>query len=181
MAQLVGQSCVRCGDRIPDEIDSRFCGACGSPIHDRCARTGGEGDCTACGAPGRSAGAQVPARPQGVQTSPTQLREVPGVAKDCPRCGLVSPPNAQRCDCGYDYVSRRQEQSYLGGGRGRGNRTGGVILLLLGCVALVSGVVTMAAMPAAGGPRGLGGMVGAILPGGGLLLWGVYLLRPNQK
>jgi len=34
-------------------------------------------------------------------------------AKDCPKCGLVNPPEAQRCDCGWDFVARRQEQSYL--------------------------------------------------------------------
>jgi hypothetical protein len=33
--------------------------------------------------------------------------------KDCPKCGLVNPPTAQRCDCGWDFVSRQQEQSYL--------------------------------------------------------------------
>jgi hypothetical protein len=31
---------------------------------------------------------------------------------DCPECGLVNPPEAQRCDCGYDFASRRMEQSY---------------------------------------------------------------------
>src|SRR5262245_54183428 len=25
------------------------------------------------------------------------------MAKDCPKCGLLNPPNAQRCDCGYDF------------------------------------------------------------------------------
>jgi|GEM_PF-3117835 len=35
-------------------------------------------------------------------------------AQDCPRCGLVNPPSAQRCDCGYDFVSRSAQQSYLG-------------------------------------------------------------------
>ena len=34
-------------------------------------------------------------------------------AKDCPKCGLVNPPSAQRCDCGWDFVSNRQERSYL--------------------------------------------------------------------
>jgi uncharacterized membrane protein YhaH (DUF805 family) len=24
----------------------------------------------------------------------------------CPRCGLINPPDAQRCDCGYDFVGR---------------------------------------------------------------------------
>ena len=23
--------------------------------------------------------------------------------KDCPKCGLVNPPNAQECDCGYSF------------------------------------------------------------------------------
>lgn len=34
--------------------------------------------------------------------------------KDCPTCGLINPPEAQRCDCGYDFVSRTVEASYLG-------------------------------------------------------------------
>ena len=34
-------------------------------------------------------------------------------AQDCPKCGLINPPDAQRCDCGWDFVARRQEQSYL--------------------------------------------------------------------
>ena len=45
----------------------------------------------------------------------TQAAETFGMAeaKDCPKCGLVNPPEAQRCDCGWDFVSRRKEQSYL--------------------------------------------------------------------
>lgn len=34
-------------------------------------------------------------------------------ALDCPRCGLINPPDAQRCDCGWDFVTRQQEHSYL--------------------------------------------------------------------
>jgi hypothetical protein len=33
--------------------------------------------------------------------------------QNCPKCGLVNPPTAQRCDCGWDFVSRRQARSYL--------------------------------------------------------------------
>jgi hypothetical protein len=33
--------------------------------------------------------------------------------KDCPKCGLVNPPAATRCDCGYDFASGRMKQSYL--------------------------------------------------------------------
>jgi uncharacterized membrane protein YhaH (DUF805 family) len=28
------------------------------------------------------------------------------MAQTCPRCGLLSPPNATGCDCGYDLVAR---------------------------------------------------------------------------
>ena len=33
--------------------------------------------------------------------------------KDCPKCGLVNPPDAQRCDCGYDFATRTVKPSYL--------------------------------------------------------------------
>ena len=26
---------------------------------------------------------------------------------DCPKCGLVNPPSARFCDCGYDMVARQ--------------------------------------------------------------------------
>jgi hypothetical protein len=32
---------------------------------------------------------------------------------DCPRCGLLSPDGAQRCDCGYDFAERVVKESYL--------------------------------------------------------------------
>lgn len=51
MAQLVGRNCVRCGERIPSELDARFCTVCGSPVHNGCARASGEAaSCTECGA-----------------------------------------------------------------------------------------------------------------------------------
>jgi hypothetical protein len=31
------------------------------------------------------------------------------VAKDCPKCGMVNPPEAQRCDCGYVFVTGTSE------------------------------------------------------------------------
>ena len=34
-------------------------------------------------------------------------------AKDCPVCRLVNPPEALRCDCGYDWKSRRILDTYL--------------------------------------------------------------------
>jgi hypothetical protein len=49
-AQLVGQACVHCGERISCDPDGQFCRGCGSPVHDACARPGGGSGCPACGA-----------------------------------------------------------------------------------------------------------------------------------
>jgi hypothetical protein len=35
------------------------------------------------------------------------------VARDCPKCGLINPPSAQRCDCGYDFAAKRVLSTYL--------------------------------------------------------------------
>lgn len=32
----------------------------------------------------------------------------------CPKCGLLNPDNAQKCQCGYDFELMRQLTSYLG-------------------------------------------------------------------
>jgi hypothetical protein len=37
-------------------------------------------------------------------------------AKNCPQCGLVNPTEAQRCDCGWDFVSGSAQQPYLAKG-----------------------------------------------------------------
>ena len=33
--------------------------------------------------------------------------------KSCPKCRLINPAAAERCDCGWDFVAQRQERSYL--------------------------------------------------------------------
>ena len=33
--------------------------------------------------------------------------------KTCPKCKLISPPAAERCDCGWDFVSASQQLSYV--------------------------------------------------------------------
>jgi hypothetical protein len=35
------------------------------------------------------------------------------MARDCPRCGLTNPTEAQRCDCGYDFIARKVRASFL--------------------------------------------------------------------
>lgn len=37
---------------------------------------------------------------------------------ECPRCRLVNPPQASRCDCGYDFATGRVEVSHLTRGGG---------------------------------------------------------------
>lgn len=32
---------------------------------------------------------------------------------NCPRCGLINPESAQRCDCGYDFINKSVETPYF--------------------------------------------------------------------
>lgn len=53
MAQLVGRKCTICRERIPSELESRFCGICGNPVHNECSKSAllelrGKA-CTECG------------------------------------------------------------------------------------------------------------------------------------
>jgi hypothetical protein len=36
-----------------------------------------------------------------------------GGPKNCPRCGLTNPSTAQRCDCGFDFLSKSVEKPYF--------------------------------------------------------------------
>jgi hypothetical protein len=70
----------------------------------------------------------------------------------CPRCGLFSPEEAIRCDCGYDFKTRTVQSSYLAahllekhggaanilGESARNNIRSGTLLLAIG--AAVSGI-----------------------------------------
>ena len=38
---------------------------------------------------------------------PSPATEEEGVVMDCPRCGLINPASATRCDCGYDFEHRK--------------------------------------------------------------------------
>jgi hypothetical protein len=68
------------------------------------------------------------------------------MVRDCPRCGLVSPPTASRCDCGYEFAAGRVT------GPPVADPTRGPVpgtRLLAGCLGAVAGVVlgVMVAVP----------------------------------
>jgi hypothetical protein len=46
------------------------------------------------------------------------------MAMKCPSCGIINPRDAERCDCGYDFVSQAQRQSYLEEGGQRAQAAG---------------------------------------------------------
>jgi hypothetical protein len=57
-----------------------------------------------------------------------------GLPRDCPKCGLVNPSEAQRCDCGYDFLARRMRRSYLVRGqfpKGAGLGVAGALFIYL--------------------------------------------------
>src|SRR5262245_46763800 len=111
------------------------------------------------------------------------------MSQTCPRCGLFNPPEAQRCDCGYDFASQRVEPSYLlvdMAGRGgslaepfqeqaRWNLRAGGALLLLGAV--LAGIGPLAEYQETGTVSGV-----VRIPLVFLVPGMVYLLRGlNQK
>lgn len=67
--------------------------------------------------------------------------------KVCPNCGLLNPPTAERCDCGYDFSTDTIESSYS---RRRNFERSipkfGKAIILFGCViGLVYGVGSLIA------------------------------------
>jgi hypothetical protein len=59
-------------------------------------------------------------------------------AMDCPRCGLLNPPEARRCDCGYDFTKGTVEQAYFRQGLPTELKTSLAMIVLLNFVAGIS-------------------------------------------
>jgi hypothetical protein len=59
--------------------------------------------------------------------------------KDCPQCGLVNPPTALQCDCGYDFSEQRSTRPYRQGA----NLSAGdwIACLVIPVIGLVLGLV----------------------------------------
>ncbi len=73
------------------------------------------------------------------------------MARDCPKCGLINPETAQRCDCGYDFVSRTMKESYLGpkDQRALSTLTSGdiAICVFLPVVGIIMGIIRLPRSP----------------------------------
>jgi hypothetical protein len=96
------------------------------------------------------------------------------MSQKCPRCGLFSPEEAIRCDCGYDFKSQTVQSSYLvahlvqkhGGadniilGSARSNIRNGTLLLVIGASVSVIGYLAS----------------GNLYFFGGAVLWGALFL-----
>jgi hypothetical protein len=61
-------------------------------------------------------------------------------AKDCPKCGLANPPEAQRCDCGWDFVSLRGSRA--GADQQRRRRVGYIAGIVGFAIMSIQGLVS---------------------------------------
>jgi len=58
----------------------------------------------------------------------------------CPRCRLINPDTAQRCDCGYDFETKTVQESYLPRDPKLVGVGGWLALLILMCFGIYVGV-----------------------------------------
>ena len=83
---------------------------------------------------------------------------------DCPRCGLFNPPEAQRCDCGYDFAKGTVEQAYFRQALPKELKTALVVIVVLN---LVAGALALAA----GDPLRI-----LVAIGWAVLMWSLYAM-----
>ena len=73
------------------------------------------------------------------------------MAQECPHCGLLSPPSAQRCDCGYDFQRHRMEQSYSAAPKFVRAEANAIVLKVAAGLGVFQGIFNLA-FAAIGGP-----------------------------
>jgi predicted lipid-binding transport protein (Tim44 family) len=105
--------------------------------------------------------------------------------KRCPKCGLSNPPESERCDCGYDFVSGSVKATLLSGSAPPAQsglvRTGRWLTLggLLGGIAL--GRLGRAVAGDAGLAFGVLGDVLLLLFFAGVATWIIGSLRSRRN
>ena len=88
----------------------------------------------------------------------------------CPKCGLLNPPEALRCDCGWDFSSNTIKESYLGPKvsdlanlASLGERLGGQVLdSIIALAAIGVSAIPLVASDAIGGVTLVGGLLFAL-------------------
>jgi hypothetical protein len=84
---------------------------------------------------------------------------------DCPTCGLINPPTAQQCDCGYDFVDRLQREPLVPPSRSyklTGPAKLGIVFLIYGLAFLGPRVLNQTQrLPSE--PSGVGYALGSLL------------------
>jgi len=113
------------------------------------------------------------------------------MAKECPACRLLNPDIAERCDCGYDFVTHRIAESYAKPNdrdviaqRGMTVAQVGVRNIKLGLGVLAAGLVWTAVVSNNGSGRPLGGLgwaIGGIVSGASFALRGLGQYRRGKR
>lgn len=61
---------------------------------------------------------------------------------DCPRCGLINPDSAQRCDCGYDFITKKVEKPYEEQGLPKEIKTWLIIVIVVNLIFIIRSLLS---------------------------------------
>jgi hypothetical protein len=102
VAQLAGQSCIICNERIDGDFEAGFCATRGCPRHDACARESDLANdpsqelCPGCGATAKARNEFKGRRQKPIKIDMTRPCY-------CPICSAIHEPGTAQCDCGYSF------------------------------------------------------------------------------
>jgi hypothetical protein len=74
---------------------------------------------------------------------------------DCPRCQLINPDTAKRCDCGFDFETKTTERSYLPRKKGP-SKPKLVSAIVFGALLLVVQLIRIPELPVPFSPEAVG-------------------------